>query len=84
MLIASCALTDEAFGRVPWLPLLWSPAGVDALIFLGVIRDLIIDRRVHNVYLYALPIFIVCPIVATQIFVHAPPWWMNVANRILR
>jgi hypothetical protein len=32
VLIASCALLDAAFGRFPALPLVFSPAGVDALI----------------------------------------------------
>jgi hypothetical protein len=84
MLIASCALADAAFGRFPDLPLIFSPAGVDALICLGVVRDLIVDRRVHKVYLYALPILIVSQIAAMETFLHASPWWMNVANRILR
>jgi hypothetical protein len=56
MLIASCGLLDAAFGRFPALPLVLSPTGVDALICLGVIRDLIVERRVHEVYLYALSI----------------------------
>jgi hypothetical protein len=84
MLIASCALLDAAFGRFPELPLVYSPTGVDALICLGVIRDLIVERRVHRVYLYALPILIVCQIAAMEIFIHASPWWMNFANRIVR
>ena len=84
VLIASCALADAAFGRFPELPLVFSPAGVDALICLGVIRDLIVERRVHKVYLYALPILIVCQFVAMETFVHASPWWVNVANGILR
>ena len=84
MLIASCGLLDAAFGRFPALPLVLSPTGVDALICLGVIRDLIVERRVHKVYLYALPVLIVFQIVATETFVQAPPWWMNVANGILR
>ena len=84
VLIASCALLDAAFGRFPELPLVFSPAGVDALICLGVVRDLIVERRVHKVYLYALPILIVCQIAAMETFVHASPWWVNVANRILR
>jgi hypothetical protein len=54
------------------------------LICLGAIRDLIVERRVHKVYLYALPILIVCQVAAMETFVHASPWWMNVANRILR
>jgi hypothetical protein len=40
------------------MDLVFSPAGVDALICLGVIRDLMVERRVHKVYLYALPILI--------------------------
>ncbi len=84
VLIASCALADAAFGRFPELPLVFSPAGVDALICLSVIRDFIVERRVHKVYLYALPILIVCQIVAMETFVHASPWWVNVANGILR
>jgi hypothetical protein len=84
VLIASCALLDAAFGRFPELPLVFSPAGVDALICLGVIRDLVVERRAHKVYLYALPILIVCQIVAMETFIHASPWWMNAANRILR
>jgi len=84
VLVASCALLDAAFGRFPELPLVFSPAGVDALICLGAIRDLIVERRVHKVYLYALPILIVCQVAAMETFVHASPWWMNVANRILR
>jgi hypothetical protein len=84
MLIASCGLLDAAFGRFPALPLVLSPTGVDALICLGVIRDLIVERRVHKVYLYALPILIVCQIAAMETFIHASPWWMNIANRIVR
>jgi hypothetical protein len=84
VLIASCALLDAAFGRFPALPLVFSPAGVDALICLGVIRDLIVDRRVHKVYLYALPMLIVWQIVAVETFVHASSWWTNIAHSILR
>jgi hypothetical protein len=84
MLIASCALADAAFGRFPELPLVFSPAGVDALICLGVVRDLIVERRIHKVYLYALPILIVCQIAAVETFLHASPWWMYIANRIVR
>jgi hypothetical protein len=84
MLIASCALLDAAFGRFPALPLVFSPVGVDALICLGVIRDFIVEHRVHKVYLYTLPILIIWQIVAVETFLHASPWWMNVANRIVR
>lgn len=34
-------------------------AGLDLLIVLGVVRDLVVDGRVHKVYPYALPVMIV-------------------------
>jgi hypothetical protein len=60
ILVASCALTAAAFGR--FTPHLLPPvvlyAGVDVLILLGVARDLIVNRHIHRVYLYALPAFV--------------------------
>jgi hypothetical protein len=84
MLIASCCLTDAAFGRFPLLPLAFSSAGVDALIFLGILRDLIVDRRIHKVYLYAFPLLIVLQIFSVQTYLHASPWWVHIASALLR
>src|SRR5882724_1875754 len=44
MLMASCALTAAAFGRFPIAALrdVWFYAGVDSLILLGVVRDLVV------------------------------------------
>jgi hypothetical protein len=84
MLIASCGLTDAAFGRFPLLPLAFSAAGVDALILLGVLRDLIVDRRVHKVYLYAFPPLIVLQVFCMQTYLHASPWWVRIGNALLR
>jgi hypothetical protein len=84
MLIGSCALTDAAFGRFPLLPLAFSPAGVDALVFLGILRDLIVDRRVHKVYLYAFPLLIVVQVFCVQTYLHASPWWVRIGNAVLR
>src|SRR5580658_3013445 len=60
VLIATCALTAAAFGRFPpqFLPPVVFYAGVDVLILLGVARDLIVNKRIHRVYRYALPAFI--------------------------
>ncbi|HEX4322887.1 MAG TPA: hypothetical protein VHZ52_18380 [Acidobacteriaceae bacterium] len=84
MLVATCALVDAAFGRIPWLPLMYSPGGVDALILLGVARDLIVDRRVHKVYLYALPGFVCCQVICMQAFLHQWPWWLKIAEFLVR
>lgn len=67
LLVATCALTSAAFSRMPlqmlptlpnMLVFIWIYGGVDVLILLGVVRDLVVDRRVHRVYLYALPAFL--------------------------
>lgn len=84
MLIASCGLTDAAFGRFPLLPLAFAPAGVDALVLLGILRDLIVDRRIHKVYLYAFPLLLVLQLFCVQTYLHASPWWVHIANVLLR
>ena len=84
MLIASCGLTDAAFGRLPWIPLLLSPGGVDALIFLGILRDLIVDRRIHKVYLYAFPLLLLFQIFCVQTYLHTSPWWVRIATALVR
>jgi hypothetical protein len=84
MLIATCALTEAAFGRIPSLPSLFAPAGVDALILLGVIRDIIVERRIHKVYLYALPAMIFLQIIAEYTYVHQSSWWIEIGSYLLR
>ena len=84
VLIASCGLTDAAFGRFPLLPLALSPGGVDALILLGILRDLIVDRRIHKVYLYAFPLLLIFQIFCMQTFLHTSPWWVRIATALLR
>jgi hypothetical protein len=84
MLIASCGLTDAAWARFPQMALAWAPAGVDALVLLGIVRDLIVDRRIHKVYLYAFPLLIVLHIFCMQTYLHASPWWVRVGNALLR
>jgi len=86
ILVASCALTAAAFGRFPeyLLPYPWFYAGVDLLIFLGVVRDLIVTRRVHAVYRYALPAMILAQTFAIHLLITNSPSWVKIANRILR
>jgi len=86
MLVATCALTAAGFGRFPHYLLSEHMfyAGVDILIFLGVARDLIVNRRVHPAYLYALPAFILGQIFVVYTYTHNSPWWMTTAHAILR
>ena len=86
VLIATCALTAAAFGRFP--PKLLSPdwfyAGVDVLILLGVVRDLIVNRRIHIVYRYALPAFILGQTVVMYTVTHSLPYWLKIAHAMLQ
>lgn len=72
MLVATCALTAAAFVRFPprfhsWP---WYYVGVDLLLLLGVLHDLIADRRVHPVYLYALPTLMPAQIIVMDTIKH--------------
>jgi hypothetical protein len=59
MLIATCALTGAAIGRIPIMhtPLAFY-GGVDGLILLGVLRDLAVSSRIHRVYMIAIPLIV--------------------------
>ena len=83
MLITTCVLTAAAFGRFPALFNTFY-AGVDLLIFLGVARDLIVTRRIHPVYLYALPSLIVGQFLVMHVVLTDSPQWHKIANAILR
>jgi hypothetical protein len=87
MLVATCALTDAAFGRLGphlfSLDSVWGLVGVDLLIILAGARDLMVTRRVHTVYLYVLPVFIFGQTFVAYTYLHRLPYWMKVADIIL-
>jgi hypothetical protein len=85
MLLATAALTAAAWGRLPtnFFPPLYFYWGVDALILLGVVRDLVVNRRVHRVYLFGLPAFIAGQWAAVYLANHKPESWMKIAHRIV-
>ena len=71
LLIATAMLTNAGFARFPgtYLPQHLFYAGTDALIAIGIAHDLFTERRVHIVYRYALPLFLVA-----EIAVLIPAW----------
>ena len=85
ILIACCALTAASFGRFPpnILPRIVFYAGVDFLILLGVVRDLIVNRSIHQVYRYALPAIILGQIVVMYTATVEPAAWMRIAHAML-
>jgi len=84
ILMTSCVLTSAAFARFPFVPLHMTYWCVDGLILLGVLRDLLVNRRVHRVYLYALPMLIITQNTAMHLFFAAPRGWVRITDAILR
>ncbi len=85
ILASTCALTAAGFGRFPaWiLPQNIFYVGVDLLILLGVTRDLIVSRKIHAVYAYVLPLFMVGQTVTLYAALYRPALWVSIAHRIL-
>jgi hypothetical protein len=78
-------LTAAAFGRFPpqILPSVVFYAGVDVLILLGVARDLIVNGRIHPVYSYALPAFILGQTAVMYTVMSNLPFWLKIAHAIV-
>ena len=75
-----------AFGVCIALAIYWrtKPELHRRLIFLlGVARDLLVDRRVHKVYLRALPVLIVGQSLAVYMWRHNPSWWQAITHVIM-
>ncbi len=85
ILLATCAITSAAFTRFPQnkLPFVVSYAGVDVLVLLGVVRDLIVERRIHRVYVLGLAGFIVGQLAVILTFLSNNTYLMKLTRIIL-
>lgn len=83
ILIATCALTAAGWGRFPILPSGTFYLGVDALILLGVIRDLLVNRSVHRVYRYALPLIMLGQAAVIFTIVKQLPYWKAISHKLV-
>ena len=83
--IASCQLMDAAIGRFDFIfnHNLFYP-GLDLLIALGMIRDWVVDGRIHKVYLCAIAPLVVIQSLAVYIWRLNPAWWQGITHAILR
>src|SRR6185503_684032 len=84
LVLATCGLLDAGFGRFQYLfdhNVFF--LCVDAVMLLGVARDLLIDKRVHKVYLYGLPLLVVGQNVAIYLWRARPGWWMSMCKETL-
>jgi hypothetical protein len=84
LVLATCGLLDAAFGRFDYLfnHNLFLIC-VDAVMLLGVVRDLVVDGRVHKVYLYAIPALVISQNLAMYLWRGAPGWWLSTCKEIL-
>jgi hypothetical protein len=84
LFIATCGLLDAAFGRFDYIfnhgLFFWC---LDGVILLGVLRDLYVNRRIHKVYLYALPPLIVVQAFVTHTWMSTSAWWVRIGHAIL-
>ena len=84
MLVATCGLLVAAFSRFPQTHAFWETyVAVDLLIGLGIVRDLIVLRRVHPAYLYALPSLVVGQTLALMLFSFPPSWWSALSRALI-
>jgi len=84
LFVGTCALMDAPIGRFDFLfnhNLFY--LCLDLLIALGVVRDLVVDSRVHKVYRYALPALIAGQSLAIYMWRIDPGWWRTISRGIL-
>jgi hypothetical protein len=84
LFIATCGLLDAAFGRFDYLYFhrLFYPC-LDAVILLGVVRDLLVNRRARKVYLTAQPGLFAVQALLTYTWINSSAWWLGLAHSIL-
>jgi hypothetical protein len=84
LVLATCGLVAAAFARFDFVfyhNLFY--VCVDAVMLLGVARDLVVDRRVNKVYLYGIPALVVGQNLAIYLWQHPPGWWVSSCKEIL-
>ncbi len=86
ILMATCCLLGAAFARFPesMVPEGGFYACVDLLILLGILRDLVVTRRIHAVYRYGLPCMIAGQAMAQYLMLAAPAPWLAITHRIMQ
>jgi len=56
---------------------------LNLLIVLGMVRDWVVDGRVHKVYLYGLPAMMLLENLAIYLWRVNPAWWQGMTRAIL-
>lgn len=78
MLVATCSLMGAALARFPMVPgIPWAYGGIDVLILFGMVRDLVVDRKLHAVFRYALPCVVAGQMSAIYLATTVPPAYLG-------
>jgi len=84
LFIATCSLMDAAFGRQDYIfnhnLYYWCRDGV---ILLGVVRDLLVDRRIHEVYRVVLPPLVAAQAFTIYLYAGSPAWWLRFTRSLV-
>jgi hypothetical protein len=83
MLLATAALSAAGWGRLPILPPGTFYMGVDLILVMGLVRDLIVNRRIQAVYKIGLPVFVAAQAFVMFVVITKPEWWMKFAFAIV-
>lgn len=89
MLLATCALTAAAFVRFPFvwahvpLALRWY-GGVDLLVALALVHDVVVERAIHPVHRVGVPLLLLGQSLAMAIFIQRPAAWIGWATTIVQ
>jgi hypothetical protein len=81
LFLATVELTGAGFGRIDWLAshnLMFFCA--DALMCLGILRDWIVDHRIHRVYKIGIPALVLVHVWVTWMYLRPPAWWAHLAH----
>jgi hypothetical protein len=90
ILMAACVISVAGLTRFPpWLPQIEGAAWpgyayIDILIGLAMLRDLVVQRRVHPAFRIGLPVLIAGQVVTNAIYMSRPSWWMHTAEWLIR
>ena len=83
LFLATCSLLDAPFGR--WDFIFYHYlffVCLDVVALLGVVRDLVVNRSVHAVYRYALPLMIAGQALSVYLWRASPAWWLKMTQTI--
>jgi hypothetical protein len=84
LFLATCSLLDAPFGRIDYIfnhSIFY--LFVDSVILLGVVRDLVVNRRIHTAYQVALPLMIVFQVFIVYLWRGNPAWWLKACQSII-